>query len=234
MRFLPHRPIKGAVWGVQQLSARASLTVLPPSTSPPTLSMGFREFRDLLFCGMCIYDLYWIFLLLRLLLLLSFSFSTCNLFSQCLRYAVSDLAGTADFPPVSTPTTLTSDKFCLAFQREILSSLLWAQTGETRNSFNFFGLTFIIFIFFSPRRIYRFFFCSNSLHSWCTLQVLNFSRTGCSIFYQTQLTAFSLFYAKHKFNCFYITTFFWKCFCCYSILLTKNEKVINFVLSWIR
>lgn len=162
------------------------------------------------------------------------SFSTCNLFSQCLRYAVSDLAGTADFPPVSTPTTLTSDKFCLAFQREILSSLLWAQTGETRNSFNFFGLTFIIFIFFSPRRIYRFFFCSNSLHSRCTLQVLIFSRTGCSIFYQTQLTAFSLFYAKHKFNCFYITTFFWKCFCCYSILLTKNEKVINFVLSWIR
>lgn len=74
MRFLPHRPIKGAVWGVQQLSARASLTVSPPSTSPPTLSMGFREFRDLLFCGMCIYDLYWIFLLLRLLLLLSFFF----------------------------------------------------------------------------------------------------------------------------------------------------------------
>lgn len=97
--------------------------------------LGFRLVGLLL--AVCIYDLYEILLLLLV--------------------GMPRSDWKADFPPVATPTTLTSDKFP-RFQREILSSTAccywwWCFFSSTRRetvftSFRFFGFFFMRFIDF--------------------------------------------------------------------------------------
>lgn len=127
-----------------------------------TFGWIFRGFGTCCLRYVYIYDLYEIFFFYNCC-----SASSCLFHVKSLRTAAAAalgicgftlLAGSTELPPVSNTHyyTLTSDKFCLGFQRANTFFSSAQTTGETRweTVSTSFRLTFI---FFFQRRIYRFF-----------------------------------------------------------------------------